>query len=102
MSSPIKKIKSLIPYLPEKDAKLAEKFLANSDYEALKELTWSTAEKLQEYILRGELPDKYKDLDVDKITELSVECSEFYYTLFPEALETEEDFDDFDDLNEEF
>ena len=59
MSSPIKKIESLIDFLPEKDAKLAKKFLDTKNFEALRDLTTAVSVQLEQSILRGNIPDKY-------------------------------------------
>ena len=90
MSSPLENIKSLIPYLPKGDIKFANKFLEERNYESLKELTWSALQRLEKAY-----PDKYKDIDLDKVRELAVECWDYYYFLFPEELEeNEEQYDD--------
>lgn len=95
MSSPLENIKSLIPYLPKGDIKFANKFLEERNYESLKELTWSALQRLEKAYQKEVLPDKYKDIDLDKVRELAVECWDYYYFLFPEELEEdEEQYDD--------
>lgn len=84
MSSPIKKIESLIDFLPEKDAKLAKKFLDTKNFEGLRDLTTAVSVQLERSILRGNIPDKYKDLDITKIEELAAECIVYYSTICPE------------------
>lgn len=95
MSSPLEKIKSLVPYLPKGDIKFANKFLAERNYESLKELTWSALERLNKAYKKDVLPEKYKDIDIDKVRELAMECWDYYYLLFPEELQ--EDNEHYDD-----
>ena len=94
MSSPLEKIKSLVPYLPKGDIKFAERFLQERNYEALKELTWSALERLNRAYKLPELPKKYEDVDVDKVRDLAVEVWDHYYLLYPEELEDERQYDD--------
>ena len=94
MSSPLEKIRSLVPYLPKGDIKFANKFLEERDYEQLKELTGSALERLEKAYRKDVLPDKYKDIDVDKVRELAIECWDYYYLLYPEELEEEEQYND--------
>lgn len=95
MSSPLENIKSLIPYLPKGDIKFANKFLEERNYESLKELTWSALQRLEKAYKKEVLPDKYKDIDIEKVRDLAVECWDYYYFLFPEELEEdEEQYDD--------
>lgn len=94
MSSPLQKIKKLIPYLPTGDIPFAQKFLEKKDYESLKELTWSSLQRLENAYRRGNVPSKYIGVDIDKVRELAVECDEYFYLLYPEELEVEEDFSD--------
>lgn len=94
MSSPLEKIRSLVPYLPKGDIKFANKFLEERDYEQLKELTSSALERLEKAYRKDVLPEKYKDVDIDKVRELAIECWDYYYLLYPEELEEEEQYDD--------
>lgn len=85
MSSPInKKIESLINFLPEKDAKLAKKFLDTKNFEDLRDLTSAVSIQLERSILRGNIPDKYKDLDITKIGALAAECIVYYSLICPD------------------
>lgn len=97
MSSHLQKIKNLIPYLPAGDIPFANKFLAKRDYESLKELTWSSLQRLERALGREVIPNKYRGIDIDKVRELAVECDEYYYLLYPEDLES----DDIGDYEEE-
>ena len=94
MSSPLEKIKSLVPCLPKGDIKFAEKFLQERDYESLKELTWSALERLNKAYKLPELPKKYIGIDIDKVRDLAVEVWDYYYFLYPEELEDEGQYDD--------
>ena len=93
MSSPLKKIESLISYLPEKDYTLAKKFIEKKDWESLKDLNWSSLQLVEMALAKEEVPAKYQGLDLDKIRELALECDEYYYLIYPEEMEIEEDFD---------
>lgn len=93
MSSPLKKIESLISYLPKKDSALAKKFIEKKDWESLKDLTWSSLQLVEMAYAKSEVPAKYQGLDLDKIRELALECDEYYYLIYPEEMEIEEDFD---------
>lgn len=99
MPNPLNKINELIPYLPKKDISYAQKFIAKRDWEALKDLTWSSYQ-IVEKAQRKELPSKYANLDLDKIRELALLCNEYYYLIYPEDLEPKDD--DFNDVEEEF
>lgn len=100
MSSPIQKIKELIPYLPEGDIRFAQKYLDKKDYDSLKDLTWSALLRLEKAFQRGTIPDKYRGIDIDKVRELALECNEYYYLIYPEELEVEDDFYD-DEVEDE-
>ena len=99
MSSPLENIKSLIPCLPKGDIKFANKFLAERNYEALKELTWSAFQRLIKAYRKEVLPEKYKGIDLDKVRDLAVAVEDYYYLLYPEELE--EDEEQYDDNVEE-
>jgi len=99
MSSPLENIKSLIPYLPKGDIKFANKFLEQRNYEALKDLTWSAFQRLIKAYKKEVLPEKYKDIDLDRVRDLAVAVEDYYYLLYPEELE--EDEEQYDDNVEE-
>lgn len=94
MSSPLKNIKKLIPYLPKEDIKFANKFLEERNYESLKELTWSSLERLERAYKKAVLPEKYQNIDIDKVRELAVECFDYYYLLYPEELNEGTDYNE--------
>lgn len=101
MPSPLDKINKLIPYLPSKDITYAQKFVAKRDWEALKDLTWSSYQIVEKAQQKEVPPAKYANLNLDKIRELALLCNEYYYLIYPEELETKDD-DDFNDVEEEF
>lgn len=94
MSSPLQKIKNLIPYLPKGDIPFAQRFLERRDYDSLKELTWSAYQRFENALKKEVLPEKYRGIDLDKVRDLAVECSEYYYLIYPEELEEDIDYDD--------
>jgi len=94
MSSPLKQIDSLIPSLPTKDSQLARKFREEKNWESLKDLTWSCLQRIEIAIAKNKVPDKYKGIDLDKVRELALLCDEYYYFIYPEEMEIEEDFDE--------
>ena len=97
MSSPLKTIESLIPFLPKKDVKYAKEFLQNRDFESLKELTWSALQMVELAYRENPVPDKYKYVDIDKVRDLAIECSEYYYLLYPEELEETDEYNDLEE-----
>ena len=97
MSSPLENIKKLIPYLPKGDIPFAKKYLEQKNWEALKDLTWSSFERLENAYRKEVLPEKYKDIDYDMVRDLAVECWNYYYFLYPEELEESEEYDDVED-----
>lgn len=99
MSSPLKIIESLIPCLPGKDVKYAKKFFEERDFASLKELTWSALQMVECAYRESPIPDKYKDIDIDKVRDLAVECSEYYYLLYPEEFEETDVYDDFEETD---
>ena len=102
MSSPLQRIKRLIPALPIKDIAFADKFFANKDWEALKDLTWSALQRVEAAFSRETVPSKYANIDLDKLRELALECNDYYYLIYPEEEEIEEDDFEEEDNGEEF
>lgn len=97
MLSPLQQINVLISNLPTKDANLAKRFVEKKDWESLKDLTWSCLQIVESAYEKGEIPSKYQNLDIDKIRELALVCDEYYYLIYPEVEEIEDDFDYDDD-----
>jgi hypothetical protein len=92
MSTPLQKIKELIPELPSKDIDFAKKFLAERDWESLKDLTFSSLQRFELALKKDSLPAKYTNLDIDKIRELALLCDEYYYLIFPDEIQEEEEY----------
>lgn len=99
MSSPLQRIKKLIPSLPKDDIPYAEKFLKERNYEALMELTLSSYQRLEKASKREKLPEKYVGVDIELVQQLAIECSDYYYLLYPEDLV--DDCDECDEGNDE-
>lgn len=95
----LNKINELIPFLPEKDINFAKNFIAKRDWEALKELTLSSYQIVEKAQQKEVPPAKYANLNLDNIRELAMLCNEYYYLIYPEELEYEDD--DFNDSDEE-
>ena len=87
MSTPVKKIEQLIPYLPGKDRDIANKLLSKRDFEGLRDLTWSSLIIMERKLDMFEsIPEKYKNVDLDKLRELAAVCADYYALLYPEDL----------------
>lgn len=99
MPSQLQKIKSLIPYLPSKDANLANKFIEKHDYESLKDLTWSFYSVVENSIEKED--NKYSNINLDKIRELAVLADEYYSLVYQEEIEEarNEPYDEFIDYD---
>lgn len=97
MSSPLQQINALIPNLPIRDAELAKKFVEKKDWESLKDLTWSSLQIIETAYEKENVPAKYQNLDLDKIRELALVCDEYYYLIYPEVDEIEDDFEEEED-----
>lgn len=71
MKSPLKRIKKLVPILPEKDAKLVEKYLEKRDFQSVLEIVESDIYKAEKtrYGKLEEVPDDY----ITSLTELKGE-----------------------------
>jgi hypothetical protein len=91
MSTPLEKINALIPELPKEDIEYAKKFIAERNWEYLKELTWSSFKRIQIANQKTPVPQKYANLDIDKVEELALLCNEYYYLIYPEELEPADD-----------
>ena len=94
MSNPLQQIKELVPSLPKRDIAFAEKFVADRDWESLKDLTWSSLQLVEKAMQSETPPAKYAGLDIDKIRELALICNEYYYLIYPEEMEIMDDYDD--------
>lgn len=86
MSNPVKKIEQLIPYLPGKDKEIANKLLSKRDFEGLRDLTWSSLVIAERKLKLEVIPEKYKNIDLDKLRNLYLICANYYALLFPEDI----------------
>jgi len=87
MSNPVSKIKELIPYLPGRDIEIANKLLSKRDFEGLRDLTWSSLVIMErKFGMFDDIPEKYKNVDLDKLRELAVVCADYYTLLYPEEV----------------
>lgn len=75
MNNSLSNIKSLIGYLPKKDAQLGYKFLENRDFQSLKELIDSAIYKVKAHNMqyRMGLVESSDDTDLDKLEILKAE-----------------------------
>ena len=96
------RIKALIPELPEKDRKLADKFFLARDFRSLWEIAHSCI------ILAQKSKDKeskkgaiYKDLDLDKLQTLETEVSNYLTILEPDWRDNEPEPEEDDVADEE-
>jgi hypothetical protein len=97
------RIKALIPELPEKDQKLADKFFLARDFRSLWEIAHSCI------ILAQKSKDKeskkgaiYKDLDLDKLQTLETEVSNYLTILEPDWRDNEPEPEEDDVADEEY
>lgn len=89
MKGVTQRIKSLLKYLPEKDIKLGEELLEKRDIEGLKMLIDSALYLTNKNSIKEVIPDKYKFIDVEKLTDLKSEVDN-YFTLLANILEEDE------------
>ena len=89
MKGVTQRIKNLLKYLPEKDVKLGEELLEKRDIEGLKMLVDSALYLTKKNSTKEIIPDKYKFIDVEKLTDLKSEVDN-YFTLLANILEEDE------------
>ena len=76
----IQKIRANINSLPEKDIPIAHKYLSQRDFESLQGLVDSAIRKIERSRTRSakpELQEKYKDIDIFKLHEMSLAIAEY-------------------------
>lgn len=73
----LQRIKSLSKQLPANDITLAEKFIAERDFESLLEIVSSDIYLINKYSESDSIPSKYANLDVEALLELRVEIQEY-------------------------
>lgn len=89
MTSPIQRIKKLLPSMPEKDIKIGEDYLEKNDIEGLKMLVDSALYLTKKNKKKEVVPEKYQNIDIEKLTELKSEVDN-YHSLLSNILGDEE------------
>lgn len=86
MENPLKRVKELIPILPEKDAKLCENYLSQRNFECILEIVKSDIYKAKKKE-SDELPDDY----ISALIELEGEL--ITYMSYLDILDNSDDYD---------
>lgn len=76
----IQKIRANINNLPEKDIPIAHKYLSQRDFESLQDLVDSAIRKVEKsrtHKAKPELQERYKDIDIFKLQEMSLAITEY-------------------------
>lgn len=76
----LQRIRTNINYLPEKDISVAHKYLSQRDFDSLQDLVDSAikrVEKSRTHKASSELQEKYKDIDIFKLQEMSLDIIEY-------------------------
>ena len=76
----IQKIRANINSLPEKDIPIAHEYLSQRDFESLQDLADSAIRKIERSrtsSAKPELQEKYKDIDIFKLQEMSLAITEY-------------------------
>ena len=94
MSEPIDRIKTLIPSLPEGDARLAHKFLNSRDFESLQLLVDSSLVRVKRGLIKENPKEEYLKADLEEMRKLKSEVDTYC-----EALELPEQEDEYEDFN---
>ena len=92
---PIDIIKALIPSLPERDAKLAHKFLNSRDFESLQLLVDSSLVRVKKGLSKESPKEEYLKADLGEMRKLKSEIDTYC-----EALELPEQ-DEYEDFSSE-
>jgi hypothetical protein len=88
MKNPVKQFEIWANNLPERDIKLAKKFLEQRDFERLLELVNSDVELTRKY-QNSENPGKYADIDLDVLLEFQFELFNYYKNIVDDYTSTE-------------
>lgn len=81
MKSPIVKIKRLLKHLPEKDINIGEKLLEAKNIDGLKELVDSAFYLTKKNQAKENVPQKYKDINIDNLRDLKMEVDNYHSLL---------------------
>lgn len=91
MKPSIKNIQVLLPYLPQKDAKIANKLLSERKFESLLEIIDSDIYLVRKDQLKETPKEEYVNINLENILQLRSELSEYMsYLVLPD--------DELDDL----
>ena len=97
MSSPVDRMKKLISFLPQKDIKLAEKFINTRDFESLQELVDSARYKVKKSQSSEQPKEEYTNIDLEKLSELKGEVDTYILSIFvPDTDEDDSEVDYYD------
>lgn len=92
MNPSLSKIQALVPCLPQKDVKIANKLLSERKFENLLELIDSDIYLVRKDQLKETPKEEYVNISLEKLLQLRSETSEYMsYLILPE--------DDMDDLD---
>lgn len=95
MNPSIQKIQALLPSLPQKDAKIADKFLSERKFEDLLEIIDSDIYLVRRDQLKETPKEEYVNISLENLLQLRSELSEYMsYLVLPE--------DDLDDLGYQY
>lgn len=89
---PIDRIKTLIPSLPEGDAKLAHKFLNSRDFESLQLLVNSSLVRVKKGLSKENPKEEYLKADLGEMRKLKSEVDTYCEVL---ELPEQEEYEDF-------
>lgn len=92
MSKPIDRIKTLIPSLPEGDARLAHKFLNSRDFESLQLLVDSSLVRVKRGLIKENPKEEYLKADLEEMRKLKSEVDTYCEAL---ELPEQEEYEDF-------
>ena len=98
MNNPTQIMRRLIPYLPERDIALGNKFLKDRDFESLKMLVDSAIIKVKKGLRKENPKEEYLKINIEKLQTLKAEVDTYYSML--ELPEQEDDI--YEDFSEEF
>lgn len=85
MNPSIQKIRTLLPNLPQKDAKIADKLLSERKFENLLEIVDSDIYLIRKDQLKETPKEEYKNISLEKLLQLRSELSEYMsYLVLPE------------------
>lgn len=95
MNPSIQKIRALLPSLPQKDAKIADKLLSERKFEDLLEIIDSDIYLVRKDQLKETHKEEYVNISLENLLQLRSELSEYMsYLVLPE--------DDLDDLGYQY